>query len=262
MSKGIILAGGAGSRLYPLTKALNKHILPVHDKPMICYPLSTLIDADIKEILIISTERDVPVFKELLGDGSSLGVHIEYAVQNEPKGISEAFIIGKDFIGDDCVTLILGDNVIHSDDNFINDISTSIEMADIFKKASIFGYKVKDPERYGVIEFSDGYYNVIGIEEKPSNPKSNYAIIGVYTYPNSVVEYVNQVKPSERGELEITTLNEIYLKKDELACSIIEGGVAWLDTGTFESLCDASQYVKTIQERQGCIIGVQIPKDD
>ena len=247
--KGIILAGGSGTRLYPLTKAISKQIMPVYDKPMIYYPLSTLMLAGIREVLIISTPRDVVVFEELLGDGSQLGMDIQYAIQEQPNGLAEAFIIGADFIGKDAVALVLGDNIFYGQ-SFTRMLKEAVDKAENEQKATVFGYYVNDPERYGVAEFdADG--NVFSIEEKPKEPKSNYAVVGLYFYPNKVVGVAKNIKPSARGELEITTVNQWFLKDGELKVQLLGRGFAWLDTGTHDSLSEASTFVEVIEKRQG-----------
>ena len=249
--KGIILAGGAGTRLYPLTLVTSKQLLPVYDKPMIFYPLSTLMLAGIRDILIISTPTDTPRFEELLGDGSSMGINLSYAVQESPDGLAQAFLIGEEFIGDDSCAMILGDNIFYGG-WFRRNLLEAVKNAEA-GKATIFGYYVKDPERFGIVEFDDKK-NVVSVEEKPSEPKSNYAITGLYFYPARVSAKAKQVKPSARGELEITDLNRLYLEDDDLKVQILGRGFAWLDTGTMESLMEAASFVQTVQNRQGVVI--------
>lgn len=251
--KGIILAGGSGTRLYPITKAVSKQILPLYDKPMVYYPLSCLMLTGIREVLIISTPRDIVLFKELFGDGSWLGMHFEYAVQETPRGLADAFIVGKDFIGNDDVALVLGDNIFYGQ-SFTRTLKNA--RARIESKASeavIFGYLVKDPTAYGVVEFDkDG--NVLGIEEKPKQPKSNYAVPGLYFYNNAVVRIAEQVTPSARGEIEITAVNNAYLERSSLSVELLGRGMAWLDTGTYDGLLEASNFIATIQKRQGMYV--------
>ncbi|SNR49811.1 Glucose-1-phosphate thymidylyltransferase [Lutibacter agarilyticus] len=250
--KGIILAGGSGTRLYPITKGISKQLLPIFDKPMIYYPLSTLMLAGIKDILIISTPQDMPLFENLLGTGEQWGINLTYKVQPSPDGLAQAFLIGEDFIGDDNVCLVLGDNIFygHGFPELLNDAIKNVEEEN---KASIFGYYVNDPERYGVAEF-DSEGNVISIEEKPEKPKSSFAVVGLYFYPNSVIKVAKNIKPSKRGELEITTVNEHYLHANELKMSLMGRGFTWLDTGTHQSLLEASNYIETIQNRQGLMV--------
>lgn len=247
--KGIVLAGGSGTRLYPITKGISKQLLPVYDKPMIYYPLSTLMLAGIKDILIISTPQDTPLFENMLGNGEQWGVNLSYKVQPSPDGLAQAFILGEEFIGNDDVCLILGDNIFYGY-GFSKMLQNAVANAENNKQANIFGYYVTDPERYGVAEFNNNR-KVISIEEKPLKPKSNYAVVGLYFYPNSVVDIAKTIKPSKRGELEITTVNQEYLNNENLDLSIMGRGMAWLDTGTHESLIDASNYIATIERRQG-----------
>ena len=247
--KGIVLAGGSGTRLHPLTLAVSKQLMPVYDKPMIYYPISVLILAGIREILIISTPQDIPLFERLLGDGKKYGCDFQYAVQEHPNGLAEAFIIGEKFIGKDSVALILGDNIFYG-----AGLSKVLKANKNPVGGIVYAYHVKDPERYGVVEFDDNY-NAISIEEKPTNPKSNYAVPGIYFYDNEVVRIAKNMKPSKRGELEITEINNFYLKKEKLSVKVLDSGTAWLDTGTFNSLMQAGQFVQAIEERQGLKIG-------
>ena len=247
--KGIVLAGGAGTRLYPITKCVSKQLLPIYDKPMVYYPISVLMLAGIRDILIISTPEDLPAFRRLLGDGSDYGVHFSYAEQPRPEGLAQAFIIGKNFIGDDSVCLVLGDNIFYGM-SFTQTLRQAVEDAEERNEATVFGYWVSDPERYGVAEFApDG--RCISIEEKPKEPKSNYAVVGLYFYPNSVVEVAEGVRPSARGELEITSVNQEFLRREQLLVQTLGRGFAWLDTGTHDSLSEASTFVEVIEKRQG-----------
>lgn len=260
--KGIVLAGGSGTRLYPITKGVSKQLLPIYDKPMIYYPVSVLMLAGIKDILIISTPHDLPGFKRLLGDGSDYGVNFQYAEQPSPDGLAQAFIIGEEFIGDDSACLVLGDNIFHGA-GFSELLRNAVKMAEEENKATVFGYWVSDPERYGVAEF-DRNGNCLSIEEKPENPKSNYAVVGLYFYPNKVVEVAKNIKPSARGELEITTVNQEFLSAGDLKVQTLGRGFAWLDTGTHDSLAEATAYIETIEKRQGlkvaCLEGIGLRK--
>lgn len=247
--KGIVLAGGSGTRLYPITKGISKQLIPIFDKPMIYYPVSVLMLAGIKEILIISTPYDLPGFKRLLGDGHDLGVKFSYVEQPSPDGLAQAFILGEDFIGDDSACLVLGDNIFYGS-GFTALLKQSLKDAEQKDKATVFGYYVNDPERYGVVEFDD-QGKCLSIEEKPKNPKSNYAVVGLYFYPNSVIDIAKKIKPSERGELEITTVNQTFLERQQLQVKTLQRGFAWLDTGTHDSLSEASTFIEVIEKRQG-----------
>lgn len=251
--KGIVLAGGSGTRLYPITKGISKQLLPIFDKPMVYYPISVLMLAGIRDILLISTPQDLPGFKRLLGDGSSYGINISYAEQSNPDGLAQAFIIGEEFIGNDSVCLVLGDNIFHGND-FRQFLVGAVHNAEKENKATVFGYHVNDPQRYGVVEFNEKG-KAVSIEEKPAQPKSNYAVVGLYFYPNKVVSVAKNIKPSKRGELEITTVNERFLKDNELMVQTLGRGFAWLDTGTHDSLSEASTYIEVIEKRTGLKVG-------
>ena len=251
--KGIVLAGGSGSRLYPITKGISKQLIPIYDKPMVYYPISVLMYAGIRDILIISTPQDLPAFERLLGDGSDYGINLSYAEQPSPDGLAQAFLIGEQFIGQDDVCLVLGDNIFHGS-GFLPLLHNAVENAEQRGQATVFGYHVTDPERYGVVEFDDAG-RCLSIEEKPAEPRSNYAVVGLYFYPNNVIEIAKQIKPSKRGELEITSVNQAYLQKDVLQVEILSRGFAWLDTGTHESLSEASTYIEVIEKRTGLKVG-------
>ena len=255
--KGIILAGGSGTRLYPLTRVTSKQLLPVYDKPMIFYPISTLMLAGIRDILIISTPHDLPNFEKLLGDGSEFGVHFEYKVQEVPNGLAQAFVLGEEFIGNDNVCLVLGDNIFYGN-HFGRMLRSAVRNADENGRATVFGKYVNDPERFGIAEFDENGA-VISLEEKPTNPKSNYAVVGLYFYDNRVVQYAKQLKPSARGEYEITDLNRIYLEKGDLDCQVLGRGFSWIDTGTIESMAEATNYVRSIEHIQG--IRISVPEE-
>lgn len=255
--KGIILAGGSGTRLYPLTRVTSKQLLPVYDKPMIFYPISTLMLAGIRDILIISTPHDLPNFEKLLGDGSEFGVHFEYKVQEVPNGLAQAFVLGEEFIGDDNVCLVLGDNIFYGN-HFGRMLRSAVRNADENGRATVFGKYVNDPERFGIAEFDENGA-VISLEEKPANPKSNYAVVGLYFYDNRVVQYAKELKPSARGEYEITDLNRIYLEKGDLDCQVLGRGFSWIDTGTIESMAEATNYVRSIEHIQG--IRISVPEE-
>lgn len=251
--KGIVLAGGSGTRLYPITKGISKQLIPIYDKPMVYYPISVLMLAGIRDILLISTPQDLPAFRRLLGDGSDFGIHLSYAEQPSPDGLAQAFIIGERFIGNDCAALVLGDNIFHGS-GFHSLLTEAVRTAEQENKATVFGYRVNDPERYGVVEF-DTMGNAISIEEKPTSPKSDYAVVGLYFYPNKVIDVAKSIKPSARGELEITTVNERFLHDGELKVQVLDRGFAWLDTGTHDSLSEASTYIEVIEKRTGLKVG-------
>ena len=258
--KGIVLAGGSGTRLYPITKGISKQLIPIFDKPMVYYPISVLMLAGIRDILVISTPQDLPMFKRLLGDGSDYGIRLSYAEQPSPDGLAQAFIIGEEFIGDDCACLVLGDNIFHGS-NMRKMLTEAVRTAEEEQKATVFGYRVNDPERYGVVEF-DKNGNAVSIEEKPEHPKSNYAVVGLYFYPNKVVHVAKNIKPSARGELEITTVNDWFLRDGKLKVQTLGRGFAWLDTGTHDSLSEASTFIEVIEKRTGlkvaCLEGIAL----